>query len=513
MKGFTARSSSPNEDINWNSDIIRQRGRMLAMSSPVAASAIKTNRTKVVGTGLTPKASIDGNILNMSPEAVKEWQKNTERRFALWAEKKENCDAIGISNFYQMQGLVTTNALMSGDVFALKKLYDPTPLNPYSLRIHLIEADRVCTPYIYGGRRLLGMTTDGTAKNGNKIYDGVEVDKNGMVAAYYICSVYPQQSLLQYDKLKWTRVKAYGTKTGIPNILHILDAERPEQYRGVSFLAPVIEPLLNLSRYTQSEIMAAMIQTYFTAVVETETNPSQIPMNEVGYGPNDDPNNPPDSNISENTNEYEMGPGTVIHVKPGEKVVFGNPNIPTAGFDTFVKTVCKQIGAALEIPYDTLLKEFNASYSASRAALMEAWEAFRMRRAWLVNQFCQPVYEMWLSEAVALGHVNAPGFFTDPAIRAAWCKCQWLGPVQGQLDPTKEVKADILAVQHGFKTHEQVTREYGGGDWNENMEQLKQEMETLKDAGLGGRSDNFQNEPDMNPDDEPDNPDGGENNA
>lgn len=509
MKGFTARSSSPNEDINWNSDLLRQRGRMLVMSSPVAASAIKTNRTKVVGTGLTPKASIDGNILRMSPEAVKDWQRKTEREFALWAEKKENCDAIGVSNFYQMQGLVVSNTLMSGDIFALKKLYDPTPLNPYSLRLHLIEADRVGTPYRYGSKRLFGLSTDGTARNGNPIYDGVEVDKNGMVVAYYICNCYPQQMILNPGKLKWTRVKAYGSKTGLPNILHILDTERPEQYRGVTLLAPVIEPLLNISRYTQSEIMAALIQTYFTAVVVTETNPSQVPFNEVGYGPDENPENPPDTYASENPNEYEMGPGTVMHLKQGEDVKFGNPNIPTAGFETFFRTICKEIGSALEIPYDTLLKEFNASYSASRAALMEAWEAFRMRRSWLVNQFCQPVYEMWLAEAVALGRIQAPGFFTDPALRSAWCKCQWLGPVQGQLDPTKEVKADILAVAHGFKTHEQVTREYGGGDWLENVERLKEENKLLAEAGTdaAGDADKFRNEPDL----DPDTPGGGEN--
>lgn len=482
MKGFTARSSSPNEDINWNADILRQRGRMLAMGSSVAAAAIKTNRTKVVGTGLTPKSTIDGNLLKMSPEAVKQWQRDTERKFALWAKKKENCDAIGINNFYQMQGLVVTNTLASGDIFALRKMYDPTPLNPYSFRLHLIEADRVCTPFRFG--RMRGLTTDGiNPVNKNPIYDGVEVNKStGMVEAYHICDVYPQQTLLEPGKLKWQRVKAYGKKTGVWNILHILDTDRPEQYRGVTFLAPVIESLLNMSRYTQSEIMAALIQTYFTAVVVTETNPAQVPFDEVSYGPNNDPNNPPDSNISENPNEYELGPGTMIHLKQGEDVKFGNPNVPTAGFETFVRTICKEIGAALEIPYDTLLKEFNASYSASRAALMEAWEAFRMRRAWLVNQFCQPVYEMWLSEAVAIGQVNAPGFFTDPDIRAAWCNAQWLGPVQGQLDPTKEIKADILAIQHGIKTHEQVTREYGGADWHENIEVLKQEMKELREA-------------------------------
>ena len=106
-----------------------------------------------------------------------------------------------------------------------------------------------------------------------------------------------------------------------------------------------------------------------------------------------------------------------------------------------------------------------------------------MRRKWLVDAFCQPVYESWLAEAVAIGRIKAPGFWDDPSLRDAWCKAQWLGPVQGQLDPTKEVKADILAVSQGFKTRDQVTREYGGGDWHDNMEALKEENKMLADAG------------------------------
>ena len=501
LKGFTATSSSPNEDINWNQYRLRQRGRMLYMSSPVASSAIKTNRTKIVGVGLSLKSAIDSDILGMKPERVKEWQKKTEREFAIWAGKRENCDAIGMNNFAGLQQLAVMSWLINGDVFALFQRYDPTPTNPYSLRIHMIEADRVSTPHL--SKTVIGIpggsNTDGQNKEtGNRIYDGVEVDKYGMVVAYHVCNSYPMQILRDAEKVEWKRIRAYGRKTGLPNILHILDTERPDQYRGVTYLAPVIESLLNISRFTQSELMAALIQSFFTAWIKTTTNPAQIPINEVGYGDDDSQDNPPDSNISENPNEYEMGPATIVHLKDGEEVVFGEPHIPSSGFDTFFKVICKEIGAGLEIPYDTLLKEFNASYSASRAALMEAWEAFRMRREWLVNMMCQPVYEVWLSEAVALGRIRAPGFFDDPLIRAAWCKAQWLGPVQGQLDPTKEVKADILAVAHGFKTHQQVTREYGGGDWQENMEVLKTENEMLREAGTNAEADaeQFYNEPD-----------------
>ncbi len=487
MKGFKAQSGSPNEDINWNNATLRQRGRMLYMSTPLATSAVNTNRTKVVGVGLTLKSSINRDVLGLSPEAAKEWQKRTEAEFRLWADRKQNCDAIGINNFDALQQLALVSWLMSGDVFAVFKRYPSTPVRPYSLRVHLVEADRVSTPYRMGGGRGWHGITDGeNEKNGNKIYDGVEVDKNGMVMAYHVSNSYPWQHT--WDPIEWTRVEAYGPRTGLPNILHIMNSERCDQYRGVTYLAQVIEPLLQLRRYTESELMAALVQSFFTAWIVTKTDPNQVPLNEVGAGgivgvPGA---NPGEDNISDDRNEYEMGPGTVAHLEEGEDIKFGSPNIPTAGFDTFVKTFCKLIGAGLGIPYDVLIKEYNSSYSSARAALLDAWEDFRMRRKWFVDDFCQPTYEVWLAEAVALGRVNAPGFFADPLIRAAWCGARWIGPVQGSLDPLKEAKAAVLQIQHALKTHEQVTRETGGGDWDENVEQLAAENEKLAAAGGGG---------------------------
>jgi lambda family phage portal protein len=484
LKGFNANSGSPREDIDWNQYTLRQRGRALYMSAPMATSAININRTKIIGKGLSLKSTINREILGMSPEAAKKWQRKTEAEFNLWASKKENCDATGMNNFKAMQQLVVMSWLISGDVMAVVKRYDKRVNNPYSLRLHLIEADRVATPSdtisAYSPMR-----TDGKNKTtGNKIFDGIEVDANGMVVAYHIRSTYPNQ--ITFEKTDWTRVEAYGKKSGLPNILHVMDSERCDQYRGITYLAQVIEPLLQLRRYTESELMGALIQSFFTAWITTSrADTGDIPINETGSGdiygiPGDEP-----ENISQSENEYEMGAGTVLHLEDGEDVKFGNPNIPTTAFENFVKTTAQLVGSALEIPRDVLVKEFNASYSASRAALLELWEAIKRRRDIVENGFCQPTYEIWLTEAVALGRIKAPGFFTDPMIRSAWCGAQWIGPVPGQLDPVKDGKAAIMAVDRGFKTHEQVTREQGGGDWEANVEQLALENEKLKNAGGG----------------------------
>lgn len=469
-KGFNAQSGSPREDIDANNYTLRQRARMLYMASPIATSAIKTNRTNVIGIGLQLKSRIDRETLGMDQAAAEAWQKKTEAEFALWATRKRACDATGVNDFYAMQQLALASWLVSGDSFAVVKQYDPTVLTPYSLRLHIVEADRIATPTTDGTLTPMVMTT-GKAANGNTIYDGVEVDANGMIVAYHIRNTYPLE--LGTASTKWARVLAYGELTGLPNILQIMDSERPDQYRGVSYLAQVIEPLLQLRRYTESELVAAVVESFFTAFIKTEANTTDMPFNEVG-------STLPE--VSKDPNEYEMGPGQVNIMEPGEDVTFADPKRPASGFSNFARSICEQVGAALEIPADLLLKSFNASYSASRAALLEAWKSFKMRREWFANDFCRPVYEIWMAEAVARGRIHAPGFFTSPELRAAYLGSEWIGPSQGQLDPVKEITAEILAVGEGFSTHEQSTIRLNGGQWDVNVDQLKRENEKLAEA-------------------------------
>ena len=490
MKGFNSPSGSAHEDIDFHNFTMRQRARMLYMAAPMATSAIKTNRTNVIGVGLRLKSRIDREVLGLTPDQAEKWQKNTEREFSLWASDKRACDATGLNNFYGLQQLALVSWLLSGDCIGIVKQRKTTRLLPYSLRVHLIEADRIATPTGSGLGTSLLYTTGKNPENGNTIYDGVEVDKDGMVVAYHIRSTYPFE-LGAPVITEWARVLAYQEHTGLPNVLHVIDTERPDQYRGVSYLAQVIEPLLQLRRYTESELMAAVIESFFTAFIKTEASKEEMPFNEVDEEAEREPKNP---------NDYNMGPGQVNIMDPGEDVVFAEPKHPNGSFDKFVEAISSQVGAALEIPADLLLKKFNASYSASRAALLEAWKAFKMRREWLADDFCRPLYEIWMSEAVARGRIYAPGFFDNPAIHAAYLGSEWLGPSQGQLDPVKEITAEILSCSEGFSTHEQSTIRLNGGQWDSNVEQLKRENEKLdgqapdphQSGGTGGAQEGTQ---------------------
>jgi lambda family phage portal protein len=462
MKGWTWRGGSTREDIDLNSDVLRQRSRNLYMTSPLARASLGRMQINVVGQGLKLRPVPDAEILGLSVDEINAWSRRVVREFALWANSKE-CDQQGLNNFDELQQLALLCWLHSGDAFALLPI-KYTDRSPYGLRIQLIEADRIQNP---GG----SVTTTNP-----KFHDGVEVDEDGRVVAYHIRSNHPHGS--GSGGAVWTSVPVRGATTGKLNIVHLIVCERAEQYRGVPLLAPVIESLKQLSRYSEAELMGAVVAAMYTVFIKSDT--PDTPFGEA-MSPEVAGEIPGDPNADYN---YNLGTGAIVALNPGEEIQTANPGRPNAQFDAFVTAVSTEVSAALNIPAELVLLRFGQSYSASRAALLEAWKVFRMWRTWMAADFCQPIYEEWLTEAILLGRVNAPGYFDDPLIRAAWLRAQWNGPSAGQVNPVNEVKAAQMRVDYGFSTFAREAQEISGQDLDEVIQEQTMERQQLLDAGI-----------------------------
>lgn len=473
LTSWTTGGSDADSDIVDNIKTLRDRSRDLYMGAPIATGAIKTVRTNVIGSGLALNAQIDAKYLKMTDEQARAWEENTEREWRLWAESV-NCDAERRQTFYQLQSLVLLSALMSGDVFVTLPMIKRSG-SPYDLCISLIEADRVCNP-----DNLLPQS------NAN-ILGGVEIGQYGEAIAYWIAKYNPNscpRSMIGVQN-EWKRVYAFGQKTGRRNVLHIMaDVERPAQRRGVPMLAPVIESLKQLGRYTEAELMAAVISGMFTVFVKTPNPQEGGFAGGGGFAPGGGFTPGGQEKKERNPDDYAMGNGATVFMDPNEDISIANPGRPNTAFDGFVSAICRQLGAATELGHELLMKEFTASYSASRAALLEAWKMFRMRREWMIGNFCQPVYEEWLTEAILKGRIQAPGYFEDPAIRAAWCGADWYGDSQGQLDPLKEANAAKVRVEEGFSTREREAAELTGMKYEAIHATRKREEEMRKADGL-----------------------------
>jgi lambda family phage portal protein len=449
LKSWMPNALSADRENSAELPTLNARSRDLFRNDTLARSAITTSVTNVIGSGLHLKCSIDAEFLGMDDDTADAWERITEREFRLWC-KKENCDAEAKLTFYGLQELAFISVLQSGDVFATLP-FIKRPQSPYNLKVQMIEADRVCN--------------QGYAPDTDTLSGGVETDRNGTPVNYHILKTHPNGFNPLYE---WEIVPARGRNTGRANVIHLFKVERVGQNRGVPFLAPVIEDLNLLKRYSQAELMAALVSGLFTVFIETESGQALETFVE---------------DETQDEGELNLGAGAIVDLAAGEKVNPVNPMRPNPAFDAFVTAVCRRIGAALEVPYELLMKSFTASYSASRASLLEAWKFFKTRRIWVADNFCQPLFEEWITEAILNERISAPGFFDDPAIREAYLQCQWIGPAQGQIDPVKETQAAILKINNGLSSRS-LEASAIGGDWEANHRQLVKEARMRREGQL-----------------------------
>lgn len=456
IEGWNFSSGDADEDILSDLPTLREESRDLHRNSGLVNSIFGTKVTSVVGSGLVPHPQIDFKALGLPEDGVEDIQDGIKREWDLFAKK---CNIDGELNFGQTCALAYLSLLENGDVFALTP-FDDTPGTPYSRKIQLIEADRISNP---------DEQVDSDVMSG-----GIELHpRTGRRLACHVRSIHPGS--LNYDKdLKWAR-EAFFTDDGLPRVLHLTKKKRIGQRRGVPELAPVIELIKQLTRYTESEVAAAVITSFFTVFTKgTQDVGGLDPLVHEG------------GNSGENTDrKFKMGYGNMFDLAPGEEVEFADPNRPNKSFNDFAMALITQICAALQIPAEIALKSFTKSYTASRAAMAEAWKLYLNDRLLLVDKICNPMYELFFTEAVSLGRISAPGFLDgDAAIRQAWLKARWVGPPRGMIDEVKEIEAAERRTEGGFTTLEYEVETLFGGDWEPAQRQRSREVGLRRELGL-----------------------------
>lgn len=458
---------SPHRDLNSGErSTLVARSRDAMRNHLIARAAITRLRTNVVGTGLVCRAQVDHEFLGISEQEAERINGELDRIWSLYADNPRECDAEAMLNHYQLQALVLISAMVGGDVFIA------TPDEErdgcvFSTRLQPIESDRVSNPA-------------GTLDT-ERLVDGVEFGPLGAPVAYHVCTGYPNE-LGRRTPLKWDRLPAFGANTGRRRVLHVMaDKERPGQKRGAPYLAPVLEPLQKLERYSSAELMAAVISAMFTVFIKknSDFDAGNLPLAALGEQP------AADGTELDDGGDLQLGEGAIVDLGRGEEPVVANPARPNAQFDPFFMAVVKEIGAALELPSEELLLHYNSSYSAARAAMLQAWRFYSLRRWWLTCDFCQPSRDLVIDEAVARGLIHLPGYH-DPQRRKAWCQALWIGPARGAIDELKEANAAGKRIDIGISNETLETAAMTGEPWQQVFRQRTREVAQRRAAGLYG---------------------------
>ena len=450
----------------------RAQARDLTRNNAIAAGAINTNVVRAIGTGLAYSAQPHLLTLGWSKEQAAQWRAHVQAEFSVFADSRE-CSWNGEQNFYEMQDLVLRSMLDSGDVFPLLPDGKRTVTMPYALRVQLLEADRVGNPF---GRRddpALGIS-GGVRRALNNPQD----------VEYHVYKRHPGATQLRGNKWEGDWIKAIGT-SGRRRMLHVFKTLRPDQPRGVPYLAPVMGLFKLIGTYTDAEVKAAVVSAFLTVFIETASGAGLPPVFGMGDAAAGQPavaGQPVPDGPS--ASEIALGPGAVIGLAKGEKATAVTPGRPNPAFGDFVQAVIDQLGAGLFIGPEMLMKKYSTSYVAARAAFLDAWKHLLDMRTLVARAFCQPVLETWMAESVAIGRIQAPGFFQDARMRWAYTRAGWQGDSQGSINPKDEVAAYLAAIEGRLMTHERAAWELFGNDWQADYPTQQGEHEMLKRDGM-----------------------------
>lgn len=501
LMGWDWPGGDADSDLTANNDIVRQRSRDLAVNSPVIAGLINTVVNSVVGQGLIPEPTPDTSLLGMSSEEANTFKRDVMRLWEYFAEEK-SCSISGDANFYDLQRLVLRSAIESGDVFVTmpyverthSRLSDSSMLD---LKVQIIEADCVSNPAMATISEIQG-----------DVFGGVETGIHGEVLAYWVATRHPLAKRYPFmisgqhpHMREWVRIPAVGEESGRRNILHITRNIRPGQRRGVSLLAPVVESVKVLDRYIKAELRSALVQNLFTVAIK-----SQTPQGTVGAFDALAANMTDDSSYMSAREKFyaenggiALGSGNVAFLAPDDDITPVSVTHPESGFGSFVEAQLKMIGAGVGVPYEMIVMQFTTAYTASRAAMNMYDQNKKVNRDWIAYDFCQPVYEAFIAECVGAGYIKAPGFFSDPLKRRAYCMSQWNGPGSLSIDGQKELAEYEAAIALGAMTHTAVASEYNGSDYRQNAAVLHEEQKVYDSApwqrtptAVGGQEPNNQ---------------------
>lgn len=439
--------------IGQSGKTVVARARYLVRNNGYAMSAVDAFASKLVGAGITPswvvgaleetKIELDGKKVPIK-EALQ----------ILWARWTDECDAEGVTDFYGLQRRAARELFMAGECFIRLRprrlsdgLYVP-------LQLELLPSEQ------------LPVERNLWLENGNRVRQGIEFNKIGQRVAYHFWKVHPGDV---------TQSQNFGQITIVPaeQILHIHDPIESGQIRGLPRLTPAIVSLWQLDAYDDAELERKKTAALFSVFIKrNDPTPSFIDKAKEQAAQASD-------GIASNV---DLVPGAAHTLLPGEDVSVAGPADVGSNYDVFEYRQLTKFCAAVGLPYASVSGDASkANYSSQRADTLGSRERLEaLQFSVVVFQLCRPVANAFLDAAVLAGSIDLPDYAANSS---AYKNINWIPPRWQWVDPLKDLQAEVIAVNAGFKPRSAVV-EAEGRDPVETDNRIAADQKRAKDLSI-----------------------------
>lgn len=351
-----------------------------------------------------------------------------KEKFQAWGEDPDQCDNAGERTLHEIAKMDMRQTIVDGDIINLL-LADGT--------IQPIEAHRVRTP-----RR--------TTRN---VVHGVLLDKRRRRVEYWVTNedVNPNQAITRVGE-----IKPFPTRDsdGHRQVLHIYNAKRFSQTRGITAFAPIVDPVGMLDDIQFATLVKQQTASCITFFRERELdyNGPNVPasLGETETGTEEDGS----SRVIEG-----ISPGLELTGAPGEKLHGFSPNVPSTEYFQHVMLTLSIIAVNLGIPVHVLLLDASkTNFSGWRGAIDQARFGFRAMQDWMRTRFYRPTYlwkvRQWIEsdpEVAALAKSLGDSIFLH----------EWAPPFWPYIEPVKDMQGDRGIIDGRLNSRRRVLSQRG----------------------------------------------------
>jgi len=368
----------------------------------------------------------------------------------LWREWSVLPEVTRTLSWVQAQELACRSWLRDGEVFAQVVEGNSAFIRHSSrvpLSLELLEADVVPLDY---------------ERDTPTVCAGIERNEWGQPLAYWCHKKHPGNGYAFVDggaDLK--RVPA-------ERMLHVAVRRRLSGLRGISLFAPAIDRLLDIKDYEESERIVARIAARMAWYIKRDKELAE------NWTPQVDENgNPVDR-------DFTLEAGAIFtDTAPGEEIEMINANRPNTALEQFRSAMMRAVSRCLGLSYSSLSGDYDGTYSAQRQELVEAYDGYRMMTATFVARFVQPVWERFVTLAIASGQVKVPAHVNPATVAQAVFR----GPKMPWIDPQREANGIKGLFEAGVESRTAVIAERGGRV-QDKFEEIARERRLADELGI-----------------------------
>jgi lambda family phage portal protein len=395
--------------------ILRNRSRYEDGNNSQVNGLVRDHDEDTVGTCPRLQLIIPGPDVDFDVPLPADISREVETRWKKWAE------AAGLPDI-----LHTTVATedRDGEVFTFFHVNPKLP-DPVHLALRLYEGDQIATPSIAP----------------TQLVDGIEFDEYGNPEWYHVLKQHPGDlGLIWQPAGEFDRVPAR-------QMIHLFEARRPGQARGIPIFTPSLPIYSVLRRWTNACLLSAEAQARITAVIEQE--------HDLGEDEDDGAGE-----------QIQYAGVHMLTLASGQKAKGLQHSSPPQNYKEFKAEGLTDGGRPLSAPRNVSTgssAEYN--YSSGRLDQQRWHRSIRVRRERLERLVLNRILREWAAFAFTIPGYLPPG--TPPVEKWSWC---WRWDGFTSIDPVKDAKAATERLTNGTSS---LDRECGelGEDWEDVQDQ------------------------------------------